>query len=333
MTHVALENTWPPVLPSPMLGLPPPPPPGSYISQPVYLSALLPQYQLQLHEQQMRLHVPSPRHAVMETGNYNHGGVLLSVTQNPLHPRLMQLLQYDHFRQRQQLQQQQDLEQQQRLQQLQHVHHLQQHLLHLQQQQLQSLASRCVENSLSTPPLPLVNISISVPKQSGHEQRTQPQPSDSSETPPTAAPTITATASLSESQHTSHRKQLRKRIHGERSADDDDDRKRRRCHTSERRHPESDSAEDKSSVVIQHSDHQCGLCGKTFTRAFGLKVHLRIHTGERPFVCPAPGCTGAFTQSCNLLRHRRYRHPHDEEQAERQVSAVINSDAPAVPPC
>ena len=31
--------------------------------------------------------------------------------------------------------------------------------------------------------------------------------------------------------------------------------------------------------------HQCKVCDQYFSTAFNLKVHFRIHSGERPFQC------------------------------------------------
>ncbi|RKP22570.1 hypothetical protein SYNPS1DRAFT_2561, partial [Syncephalis pseudoplumigaleata] len=46
-------------------------------------------------------------------------------------------------------------------------------------------------------------------------------------------------------------------------------------------------------------------CGRAFQRAEHVRRHQRIHTNERPFICPHRDCGRAFGRSDNLNAHLR----------------------------
>ena len=67
--------------------------------------------------------------------------------------------------------------------------------------------------------------------------------------------------------------------------------------------------------------YKCKECGIVFDKKWSMNVHIRVHTGERPYVCEVPECGANFARPQNLWRH------HKTHSQEKPHSCPICSKA------
>mmetsp|Transcript_5615 Transcript_5615/g.16720 ORF Transcript_5615/g.16720 Transcript_5615/m.16720 type:complete len:151 (-) Transcript_5615:242-694(-) len=68
---------------------------------------------------------------------------------------------------------------------------------------------------------------------------------------------------------------------------------------------------ERTSEKIRNFECPVAFCKKRFMRRYNLKIHMRIHSGETPFVCKVHNCQKRFKWRSGLRNHVRW-HRSDE---------------------
>ena len=71
--------------------------------------------------------------------------------------------------------------------------------------------------------------------------------------------------------------------------------------------------------------YTCDQCGKSFNGKFRFRLHMRIHSGVRPFKCPS--CPYDCSRRDNLITHMKRTHKVTLEEVRTLLETQTTSEA------
>ena len=85
----------------------------------------------------------------------------------------------------------------------------------------------------------------------------------------------------------------------------------------------SNQLRNKHQNLSHTKRYPCEVCQKMFSEKSRLLIHLRTHSGERPWVCE--DCGFSCTQKDNLRIHREFKHPASGQQDKKFTCDICSA--------
>ena len=89
-------------------------------------------------------------------------------------------------------------------------------------------------------------------------------------------------------------------------------------------HDKESQISTQNKRTINQESLKCKFCSRIMSSKQSLKEHTSIHTGERTYKCPEPGCAKTFRQGSLLSIHRKI---HSEIKKSLLLHTSLASEA------